>query len=89
MPTIRLIHWNAIEAAERGERIHRLGYQVSWDLPAGPDFLRLLRQEPPLAVVIDLSRLPSQGRDMGVLGAIGVVRPVEPPPSPRLPRLSR
>jgi len=66
MPGIRLIHWNAAEAVHRAERIRRLGYQVSSDLPAGPDFLRLLRQEPPLAVVIDLSRLPSQGRDMGV-----------------------
>ena len=66
MPDIRLIHWNAAEAAERAERLRRLGYEVSSDLPAGPDFLRQLRQEPPLAVVIDLSRLPSQGRDMGV-----------------------
>jgi hypothetical protein len=66
MPGIRLIHWNAAEAAERGERLRRLGYEVSVDLPSGPDFLRQLRQEPPLAVVIDLSRLPSQGRDMGV-----------------------
>ena len=66
MSGIRLIHWNAAEAAERGERLRRLGYQVSSELPAGPDFLRQLRQEPPLAVVIDLSRLPSQGRDMGV-----------------------
>ena len=66
MSGIRLIHWNAAEAAERAERLSRLGYQVSSDLPAGPDFLRQLRQEPPLAVVIDLSRLPSQGRDMGV-----------------------
>ena len=56
MPGIRLIHWNAGEAAERAERIRRLGYQVSWDLPAGPDFLRQLRQEPPLAVVISVPR---------------------------------
>jgi hypothetical protein len=66
MPGIRLIHWNAAEAAERAEQIRLLGYQVSPDLPAGPDFLRQLRLEPPLAVVIDLGRLPSQGRDMGV-----------------------
>ena len=35
-------------------------------LPAGRTFLRELAQDPPLAVVIDLSRLPSQGRDIGV-----------------------
>jgi hypothetical protein len=66
MSGIRLIHWNAAEAAERAERLSRLGYQVSWDMAVGPDFLRQLRAEPPLAAVIDLSRLPSQGRDMGV-----------------------
>jgi hypothetical protein len=66
MPAICLLHWNAAEAAERAERIIRLGYQVSWNLPAGPDFVRQLHREPPLAVVIDLGRLPSQGRDMGV-----------------------
>jgi hypothetical protein len=66
VPVICLIHWNRAEAAARAERIERLGYQVAWDLPAGPDFLRQLRQDPPLAAVIDLSRLPSQGRDVGV-----------------------
>ncbi len=66
MPTIRLIHWNAAEAEACGQRIAAAGYTVACDLPAGPDFLRQLRQAPPLAVVIDLSRLPSQGRDFGV-----------------------
>jgi len=63
---IQLIHWNAAEAAERAERLRALGYDVACDLPSGPTFIRALAHDPPVAVVIDLSRLPSQGRDMAV-----------------------
>lgn len=35
-------------------------------MPNGPPALRALRDDPPDAVVIDLGRLPSQGRDFGV-----------------------
>jgi hypothetical protein len=63
---IQLIHWNAVEAAERAGRLRALGYDVACDLPAGPAFVRALAHDPPAAVVIDLSRLPSQGRDMAV-----------------------
>ena len=66
MYRIQLIHWNAAEAAERAERLRALGYAAAHDLPAGPVFLRALAHDPPAAVVIDLSRLPSQGRDMAV-----------------------
>jgi len=66
MHRIQLIHWNAAEAAERAERLRALGYDVAYDLPAVPTFLRALAHDPPAAVVIDLSRLPSQGRDMAV-----------------------
>jgi len=63
---VRLIHWKAEEAPERAGRLERLGYPVVYALPAGRSFLKELREEPPLAVVIDLSRLPSQGRDLAV-----------------------
>jgi hypothetical protein len=66
MHHIQLIHWNAAEAAERAERLRARGYDVACDLPAVPTFLRALAHDPPAAVVIDLSRLPSQGRDMAV-----------------------
>jgi hypothetical protein len=39
------------------------GYEVRTDLIPGPAFLRRLKLDPPAAVVIDLSRLPSQGRE--------------------------
>jgi hypothetical protein len=66
MKRIRLIHWKAGEAEERAGWLQALGYQVEAELPAGPAFFRTLRQDPPDAVVIDLERLPSQGRDMGL-----------------------
>jgi hypothetical protein len=63
---IRLIHWNEAEAAERAGRLRALGYVVHDAPPNGPSLLKELAQAPPAALVIDLSRLPSQGRDVGV-----------------------
>jgi hypothetical protein len=60
---IRLIHWNVAEAVERAARLQVLGYEVDFE-PLTPANLRLLRSDLPAAVVIDLSRLPSQGRDV-------------------------
>ena len=65
MPRIRLIHWNATEAADRAARLARGGLEVE-HAPLDPSGLRALRAEPPDAVVIDLGRLPSHGRDLGV-----------------------
>jgi len=67
MGRIQLVHWKAEEAEERAERLRGLGYEVSCRMPAGAPFLRALAEDPPLGVVIDLSRLPSQGRDLGVM----------------------
>lgn len=62
---MRLIHWNAAEARERAARLRAAGYDVAAGaVNAGS--LRDLGQEPPIAVVIDLSRLPSQGRDVAL-----------------------
>jgi len=63
MQRIRLIHWNADEAAERAERLRVLGFEVSADVPTLAQ-LRALRYDPPDAIVIDLTRLPMQGRDI-------------------------
>jgi len=67
MEHVQLIHWNANEAKERAERIEALGYHVDYKIPVVPDFLRKLGDNPPAAVIIDLSRLPSQGRDLALL----------------------
>jgi hypothetical protein len=62
---IRLIHWNAIEAKQKASILESAGYQVDYELSA-PQTLKELRNSPPAAVVIDLSRLPSQGRDIAI-----------------------
>jgi len=65
MHRVRLIHWNAAEAEERSDRLRSAGYEVVYET-LDPARLRAMREDPPSAVVIDLNRLPSQGRDMGV-----------------------
>jgi hypothetical protein len=70
MPRVRLIHWNAAEAEERIARLRAAGYEVDYGGEMNPGTLRSWRDNPPAAFVIDLSRLPSHGRDvaMGLRG---------------------
>jgi CheY-like chemotaxis protein len=63
---VRLVHWHADEAEERATRLRDAGFTVDAAVPDGPPALRALRASPPDAVLIDLSRLPSQGRDFAV-----------------------
>lgn len=67
MRRVQLIHWNAGEAEERAERLKAAGYEVNCQMPGGPAYLSELGENPPTAIVIDLSRLPSQGRDIALL----------------------
>lgn len=67
MERVQLIHWKADEAAERTEQLSAFGYAVDYELKGGPAFLRELGNNPPAAIIIDLSRLLSQGRDMALL----------------------
>jgi CheY-like chemotaxis protein len=66
MKRIRLIHWNQAEARVRARRIREAGFVVKDRVPTDYRELRELRENPPDAIVIDLSRLPSHGRDIGV-----------------------
>ena len=66
MSRIQLVHWNAPEAVERAARLRTAGYEVAHGPPDGTGWLRQLRGDPPSAVVIDLGRLPSHGRDVGL-----------------------
>ena len=65
MRRVQLIHWNTAEAEEQAKRLRAAGYEVAYDL-SPLDGLRQLRRSPPSAVVINLSRLPAQGRDMAL-----------------------
>lgn len=64
MTRVRLIHWNAKEAAERIEALRKAGYEVEFEMLDG-DKYRALRNNPPAAFVIDLTRLPSHGMEIG------------------------
>jgi len=66
-PTVRLVHWNAAEAGERAALLRALGYEVDATRPDPRAFLRRLREERPAAVVVDLERSPSVGRDLAVM----------------------
>jgi hypothetical protein len=65
MQTVRMFHWNAIEAKKRLKELRGCGYDVLYD-PLSPAVLKDLKSDPPAAILIDLSRLPSQGRDVGI-----------------------
>jgi hypothetical protein len=67
MHLVRLIHWNAAGAKERAAQLSALGYSVESEILAPPHLLLQIKVNPPDALVIDLSRLPSQGRDVGVI----------------------
>lgn len=65
-PRVRLIHWNADEARSRIEQLAAAGHTVEFEPISGSRVLARLSQRPPHAVLIDLTRLPTQGRDVGV-----------------------
>jgi CheY-like chemotaxis protein len=65
MHRVRLIHWNAAEAEERAAKLRAAGYDVA-SAPLDGAGLRALQADPPDAVVVDLSRLPAQGRDVAM-----------------------
>jgi CheY-like chemotaxis protein len=66
MKRILLVHWNAAEAQERAARLEEAGYGIAChsDVQAGQRLSSLVRSQPFDAVVIDLARLPSRGRDL-------------------------
>lgn len=63
---IRLIHWNADEARARAAVLRPAGYVVDANPLSDSTSLREVGTRPPDAIVIDLSRLPSHGRDVAL-----------------------
>jgi hypothetical protein len=66
MKRVLLIHWNEDEGKPRIERLRRLGFTVEWIAPRGGGGLQPYIQNPPDAFLIDLTRMPSHGRAIGV-----------------------
>lgn len=61
---IRLVHWKEEEVPERVRRLEELGHEVEATVPGTSIGIREPTAHPPLAFVIDLSRLPSHGREV-------------------------
>jgi len=66
MQRLRLFHWKPEEGRQRLKQLEAAGYVVDYE-PLSAALLKSLRTAPPpLAIVIDLSRAPSQGRDIAL-----------------------
>jgi DNA-binding response OmpR family regulator len=65
MKRVVLIHWKPAEAQAKAAMLRTLGYRVELAASGGGPELRTFGSDPPAAFVIDLSRSPSQGRDVG------------------------
>lgn len=64
MVRVRLIHWKAEEATERIKKLAAAGYEVEYEELNGDSF-KALKNNPPAAFVIDLTRMPSHGMEVG------------------------
>jgi hypothetical protein len=65
MANVVLVHWNEPEAKERARALKALGYKAKILFDPEKHSLAEIREHPPELFLIDLSRLPSQGREIG------------------------
>jgi CheY-like chemotaxis protein len=65
MARVVLVHWKPAEAASHAAAVREAGHEVRVLAPNGIPELRALAARPPDAIVVDLGRLPSQGRAVG------------------------
>jgi hypothetical protein len=66
MPRVRIVHWKALEAGPLIEACHACRFEVEYDDVNGSVLTKLVREKPPDALVIDLTRLPSHGREVAI-----------------------
>jgi hypothetical protein len=67
MPRVRIVHWRPAEAASLIDAVRTAGFDPEYDGEMnGPAISRAIRARLPDAVLIDLSRLPSHGREIGI-----------------------
>ena len=66
MDKVKLVHWKAAEIAERENILAKAGFRIDSDLDDAAWVMKELAEAPPTAIVIDLSRLPCQGRDFAL-----------------------
>ena len=66
MTRVRLVHWNEDEARRRVAQLEAVGCSVEFEPLPDQESMRRLGETAPEAILIDLSRLPAQGRDLGI-----------------------
>jgi hypothetical protein len=67
MQKLRLICWNADLAKERAAILQAAGFACDSSPMQGSGIVGQMREMQPAAVVIDLDRLPSQGRELAIM----------------------
>jgi len=67
MHRVRVIHWKSSEAKSLIDAVRAAGFEPEFEPdPNGAVVAKAITSNPPDAVVIDLSRLPSHGRELAV-----------------------
>jgi len=65
MPRVRLFHWKAKEAGALIAKLRAAGYEVVHNAETQSPSVREIKESGAVAVVIDLSRMPSHGKYVG------------------------
>jgi hypothetical protein len=65
MPSVRLFHWRANEAEPLIAKLNAAGYEVVHNAKTQSPSVREIKESGAVAVVIDLSRMPSHGKYVG------------------------
>ncbi len=66
MPRVRVVHWKAPLAGPLVATCRAAGLEVEFDSVRGNETIKLIRTNPPDAIVLDLNCLPSHSRDTAV-----------------------
>ena len=66
MARVRIVHWKEPQAAPLIEACRACGFEVEYDAVRFPDLAKLIRAAPPDVLVIDLTCLPSHGRESAI-----------------------
>src|SRR5580700_7110976 len=64
MSRVRVVHWKAAEAGPLLEACRAAGHEVEYEPADLPAMAKMVRRTLPEALVIDLSRMPSSGREL-------------------------
>ena len=64
MSRIVLVHWNKEEAQQRAQKLADCGHKIGIVCDSDRDTLQKIRNTPPELFVVDLSRIPSHGREV-------------------------